>query len=152
MPEHKSDYKHLLSVNGGPSFKTPKLCDDLNDHLEKLFATWFTDNSVHQARAQMFRKVGDGLEMDWTSIRLGYRLGMCAVLAIWLCWDCMWQTLVPNGNTINRFAYTIGSTTAFPVFRACGGLLLLNWCWGVSTFVWSRFRINYIYLFEFDPR
>ena len=41
---------------------------------------------------------------------------------------------------------------AFPVFRACGGLLLVHWCWGLSTFVWTRFRINYIYLFEFDPR
>ena len=47
---------------------------------------------------------------------------------------------------------TIGGTPAFPVFRACGGLLVIHWCWGISTLVWNRFRINYIYLFEFDPR
>jgi hypothetical protein len=67
---------------------------------------------------------------------------------------------------------------AFPVFRACGGLLLWHWCWGISgeqtgsaceyckedcintltfflsiiVYVWSRYRVNYIYLFDFDPR
>ena len=41
---------------------------------------------------------------------------------------------------------------AFPVFRACGGLLLWHWCWGLSVYIWSRYRVNYIFLFDFDPR
>ena len=24
--------------------------------------------------------------------------------------------------------------------------------WGTAVYVWTRFRINYIYLFDFDPR
>ena len=27
---------------------------------------------------------------------------------------------------------------------------MLQWCWGVSVWVWSRYRINYIYLFDFN--
>jgi hypothetical protein len=106
--------------------------------------------------------------------RLGYRMGMCAVLALWVCWDCVWG-LIRSGHS------TIGGRTAFPVFRACGGLLLLQWFWGCSVFMWTRFRyvswsvrlmlllfrfltfirilcscllysVNYIYLFDFDPR
>ena len=46
---------------------------------------------------------------------------------------------------------TIGGRTAFPVFRACGGLVLLHWCWGVSAYIWTRYRINYIFLFDFNP-
>lgn len=46
---------------------------------------------------------------------------------------------------------TIGGRTAFPVFRACGGLVLLHWFWGISTYVWNRYRINYIFLFDFNP-
>ena len=64
---------------------------------------------------------------------------------MWVCWDCVWG-LVKDGNT------TIGGRTAFPVFRGCGGLALLHWLWGVSVYVWSRQRINYIYLFDFNPR
>lgn len=77
--------------------------------------------------------------------RLGYRMGMCAVLGLWVCWDCVWG-FVASGTT------TIGGRTAFPVFRACGGLLILQWFWGCSVFIWTRFRVNYIYLFDFDPR
>jgi hypothetical protein len=77
--------------------------------------------------------------------RLGYRMGMCAVLALWVCWDCIWG-LLEEGNS------TIGGRAAFPVFRACGGILSLQWFWGCSVFVWTRFRINYIYLFDFNPR
>ena len=62
-----------------------------------------------------------------------------------MCWDCIWG-LVADGNT------TIGGRAAFPVFRACGGLLLWQWFWGCSVFIWGRFRVNYIYLFDLDPR
>ena len=72
-------------------------------------------------------------------------MGMCAVLALWVCWDCIWG-LIRDGNS------TIGGRTAFPVFRACGGLLLLQWFWGCSVFIWTRYRVNYIYLFDFNPR
>lgn len=75
---------------------------------------------------------------------LGYRLGMCAILMVWVCWDCIWG-LVAHGNS------TIGGRTAFPVFRACGGLVLLHWFWGFSTYMWTRYRINYIFLFDFNP-
>lgn len=95
---------------------------------------------------------------------------MCAVLTIWVCWDCIWgkccneSFVKPRGTvcyldaqlflSIGFVAHnnsTIGGRTAFPVFRACGGLVLLHWFWGISTFVWTRFRINYIYLFDFNP-
>ena len=113
--------------------------------MEKAYASWFCEGNLTQARAQMLPKVGDGLQTDWSQLRLGYRLGISLTLLLWIGWDCIWQ-IYKYGNA------TIGGTAAFPVFRACGGLLLIHWCWGVSTFVWNRFRINYIFLFEFDPR
>ncbi len=76
---------------------------------------------------------------------LGYRLGMCSVLVCWVAWDCIWGYVKDRRSTI-------GGTTAFPVFRACGGLLLVHWFWGFSAYVWNRCRINYIFLFDFDPR
>lgn len=71
-------------------------------------------------------------------------MGMCSILGLWVCWDCIWG-LVHQGRS------TIGARTAFPVFRACGGLLMLQWCWGFSVWIWTRYRINYIYLFDFNP-
>jgi hypothetical protein len=75
----------------------------------------------------------NGLLLPSSCHRLGYRMGMCAVLALWVCWDCIWG-LIRSGHS------TIGGRTAFPVFRACGGLLLLQWFWGCSVFMWTRYR------------
>jgi len=119
--------------------------NDTANKMEIFFADLFCQGILTEARAKMLPKKGDGLEMDWSQLRLGYRLGMCSVLAVWVCWDCVWGLLV-NGDS------TIGGRAAFPVFRGCGGLLLLHWCWGVSVSVWTRYRINYIFLFDFNPR
>jgi hypothetical protein len=72
------------------------------------------------------------------------RMGMCSILGLWVCWDCIW-------GMVSRGDPTIGGRTAFPVFRACGGLLLLQWFWGCSVWIWTRYRINYIFLFDFNP-
>jgi len=142
LPSNKGKYKSAIQAKN--------LCDEgkdveeLANKVEKYYADWFCEGNVREAHAQMLPKRGDGLEMDWSQLRLGYRMGMCAVLGMWVCWDCVWG-LVADGNS------TIGGRTAFPVFRACGGLLLLQWFWGCSVFVWTRYRVNYIYLFDFNP-
>ena len=142
VPQNKGHYKEAIKpvsiCNEG------KAVEALADRMERLYANWFCDRNVSEARAQMLPKRGDGLEMDWSQLRLGYRMGMCSILGLWVCWDCVWG-LVRNGKT------TIGGRTAFPVFRATGGLVLLQWFWGCSVWVWTRYRINYIYLFDFNP-
>ena len=128
-----------------------KNCDDgrqaelLASKMEKIYANWFCDGNIKEAQAQLLSKRGDGLMMDWTQLRLGYRLGMCSILALWVAWDCVWGQLALN-------EVSIGGRTAFPVFRGVFGLLSWHWFWGIAVYVWNRFRINYIYLFEFDPR
>lgn len=143
LPEEAGRFKNAIEsrnlLNDG------KAVDSLAEKYEQLYANWFCEGDIRSAKAQMLTKRGDGLEMDWSQLQLGYRMGMCAVLALWVCWDCVWG-LVADGTS------TIGARAAFPVFRACGGLLLLQWFWGCSVFVWTRYRVNYIYLFDLDPR
>eukprot|EP00522_Entomoneis_paludosa_P006853 CAMPEP_0172440198 /NCGR_PEP_ID=MMETSP1065-20121228/911_1 /TAXON_ID=265537 /ORGANISM="Amphiprora paludosa, Strain CCMP125" /LENGTH=924 /DNA_ID=CAMNT_0013188983 /DNA_START=235 /DNA_END=3009 /DNA_ORIENTATION=- len=142
-PDQKGKYKNAI--------RPSQICDEgkaveaLAQRLEYYYAIWFCGGNRSEACAQMLPKKGDGLEMDWGQLRLGYRLGMCTILGLWVCWDCIWGVVAEHSTTI-------GERTAFPVFRACGGLLTLQWFWGMSTWVWSRYRINYIYLFDFDPR
>jgi len=130
--------------------KEANICNDsreveeLDTRVERAYASWFCDDDRREARAQLLHKVNDGLSMDWSQLRLGYRLGMCFILLLWVCWDCVWG-LVNNGHS------TIGGRNAFPVFRACGGLLMLHWFWGLSVFVWTRNRVNYIFLFDLNP-
>ena len=142
-PEHKKRYERLIRpeniCNEGKSVEA------LSDRMESLYATWFCDDNRSEAIAQLLPKRGDGLEMDWSQLRLGYRMGMCTILGLWVCWDCVWGLLSEHSSTI-------GARTAFPVFRGCGGLLFLQWFWGMSVWVWTRYRVNYIYLFDLNPR
>lgn len=140
----KGRFKNFLKKAESDSIEG-ELSEQLGNRMEKLFADWFCDGNIREARAKMLPKRGDGLQMDWSQLRLGYRLGMCAVLTLWVCWDCIWGSFHDQN-------ISIGGRTAFPVFRACGGLLLVHWFWGFSVFVWQRYRINYIYLFDFNPR
>jgi SPX domain/EXS family len=143
LPEQKGRFKDILKAEN--LFKEGKAVEKLSNEYETYYANWFCEGDIRAAHAQMLPKRGDGLEMDWSQLRLGYRMGMCAVLALWVCWDSVWG-LVADGNS------TIGGRSAFPVFRACGGILLLQWFWGCSVFIWTRYRINYIYLFDFNPK
>ncbi|GAX28880.1 hypothetical protein FisN_20Lh184 [Fistulifera solaris] len=142
IKESQGKFKKIVTsdtiCNGG------KDVEGFANRLEFLFANWFCDRDINEARAQMLPKKGDGLQMDWSQLRLGYRMGMCSVLALWVCWDCIWGML-QNGST------TIGGRTAFPVFRGFFGLLLVQWFWGASVWVWTRYRVNYIYIMDLDP-
>ena len=72
----------------------------------------------------MLPKVGDGLQMDWSMLRVGYRLGMCAVLAVWVCWDCIWQVMVSDNQSIGEGESSERGRTAVPsqLVPAVGGL------------------------------
>lgn len=142
IPSHAGRFQSAL--------ETRNMMDDadevetLTKRYEQHYANWFCEGDVRAAKVQMLSKKGDVFETDWSQLRLGYRMGICAVLAVWICWDCIWG-VVHNGNS------PIVKRSTFPIFRACGGLLLLQWYWGCSVFVWSRYRINYIFLFDFIP-
>jgi hypothetical protein len=142
-PDHKGRFKQLI--------KPSNICDEgktveaMTERMERVYAEWFCDGQRSEAIAQLLPKRGDGLEMDWSQLRLGYRMGMATILGLWVCWDCVWGLLSERSTSI-------GARSAFPVFRACGGLLSLQWFWGMSVWVWTRYRVNYIYLFDLDPR
>eukprot|EP00586_Coscinodiscus_wailesii_P022591 CAMPEP_0172520016 /NCGR_PEP_ID=MMETSP1066-20121228/291753_1 /TAXON_ID=671091 /ORGANISM="Coscinodiscus wailesii, Strain CCMP2513" /LENGTH=854 /DNA_ID=CAMNT_0013302695 /DNA_START=63 /DNA_END=2627 /DNA_ORIENTATION=- len=142
LPEYKNEFKEIFDQHMISEGKDAEL---LTEQMERIFAKWFCAGDRNEARALIMPKKDDHLEMDWSQLRLGYRLGMCAILTLWVCWDCIWG-LVKDGHT------TIGGRAGFPVFRACGGLLAIHWFWGLSTMIWSRYRINYIYLFDFNPK
>ena len=143
IPSEKGRFKDALITRN--MLNDGKAVDILCHNYETYYANWFCDGDKIEAKAQMLTKRGDGLDMDWSQLQLGYRLGMCAILALWVAWDCIWG-LIAKGKS------TIGSRPAFAVFRACGGLLLLQWFWGFSVFMWNRYRVNYIFLFDFNPR
>jgi len=140
LPKQKWDEQEVF-----PERYDGRKTKNLIDRIVKIYAKWFCDNDIREATAQMHTKKGDDLELDWSQFRLGHQLGICLTLTVWLAFDCLWS-LWTQGIA------TLAGRSAFPVFRGCFGLLVWHWCWGVSAYVWRRYRINYIYLFDFNPK
>jgi len=43
-------------------------------------------------------------------------------------------------------------TDVLRVFRFFGLVVLMLWLWGVDMWIWTKYRINYAFIFEFNMR
>eukprot|EP01117_Protostelium_nocturnum_P006423 TRINITY_DN2314_c0_g1_i2.p1 TRINITY_DN2314_c0_g1~~TRINITY_DN2314_c0_g1_i2.p1 ORF type:complete len:699 (-),score=213.39 TRINITY_DN2314_c0_g1_i2:40-2040(-) len=70
----------------------------------------------------------------WCGVNVAL-LGVLILLFVW------------NSEQFNSQAFFSG----FPVFRGVGMLLLQIWCWGGMTWIYNRWRINYVFILQLDP-
>ena len=33
-------------------------------------------------------------------------------------------------------------------YRMIGMLIWMLWCWGIDMYIWTKFRVNYVFIFE----
>jgi len=112
--------------------------------VEKLYANMFSDGNVHVSIGELTSSVSEET-ISYDLLKLGYRLGMGATFGLWMLWDCIIQGLKHGGPNFEEMP-------GFPAFCALGGLLFIHWSWAIQVGIWTRYKINYIYLFELDPR
>ena len=87
-----------------------------------------------------------GLRADWVLISISFRSGALLLLLFWVLWDCIVDTHVhPSSNNFWVDA-------VIPIYRATGFLIMAYWMWGLNVYVWRKYHINYMFLFELDPR
>eukprot|EP01114_Cavostelium_apophysatum_P020415 TRINITY_DN6833_c0_g1_i2.p1 TRINITY_DN6833_c0_g1~~TRINITY_DN6833_c0_g1_i2.p1 ORF type:complete len:406 (+),score=62.61 TRINITY_DN6833_c0_g1_i2:162-1379(+) len=79
---------------------------------------------------------------DKVLLRLGIMSGLSIAFLIYI----LYVVLTVHYRNFPHFHSVI------IVYRMLGMVLLLTWCWGFNMLVWSRWRINYVYILELDPR
>eukprot|EP00532_Pseudo-nitzschia_australis_P020517 CAMPEP_0168306042 /NCGR_PEP_ID=MMETSP0142_2-20121227/52312_1 /TAXON_ID=44445 /ORGANISM="Pseudo-nitzschia australis, Strain 10249 10 AB" /LENGTH=463 /DNA_ID=CAMNT_0008257687 /DNA_START=89 /DNA_END=1477 /DNA_ORIENTATION=- len=81
IPAHAGKFKSSLESRN----MMDDACDieALTKKYEVYYANWFCEGDVRASKVQMLSKQGDNLELDWSQLQLGYRMGICAVLAVW---------------------------------------------------------------------
>mmetsp|Transcript_21634 Transcript_21634/g.66499 ORF Transcript_21634/g.66499 Transcript_21634/m.66499 type:complete len:550 (+) Transcript_21634:1357-3006(+) len=60
-------------------------------------------------------------------------------------WDCV---EVVNSVHKHMDKDSVAAKAAWPLFRVSGVLLAWHWLWGLSLWVWHRFRVNQAFLFD----
>lgn len=75
----------------------------------------------------------------------GMRFGCMLSLLTWVMWDCIVDAKLRPAEQ------DLWLQLVLPIYRGFGCLLLLGWCAGISTFVWERYQINYLFLLDASP-
>jgi hypothetical protein len=101
FPSEKDKFRNIFGSSTtiytfSSSVDAEKLCE----HMEMIYAQWFCKGNRREAAVKILPKKGDGLDMDWSQLRLGFRLGMCTILILWVCWDCIWGFVAQGQSTI----------------------------------------------------
>ena len=78
---------------------------------------------------------------DWQMLHIGMRIGVVLVLALWTLWD----------TAMDASRESLPSEVV-RVYRGLSCFVLAYWCWAGTVYMWHSAHVNYVYLFELDPR
>mmetsp|Transcript_17783 Transcript_17783/g.24763 ORF Transcript_17783/g.24763 Transcript_17783/m.24763 type:complete len:701 (-) Transcript_17783:238-2340(-) len=108
--------------------------------VEHVFALSFT--SGHRTQAMEKLRVPESQSSELSFLGLGWNVGLSFPILLLICY------------TLSIFDHTI-----FPRFdsviicyRMLAMLILMTWCWGVDMYFWTKYRVNYVFIFGFNAR
>jgi EXS family len=137
----------VLSIAAGLSFGDFTAIDASIDAAEALYAGLFTGGQRGLARVGLL--VESRPAFNWGMFDAGVRVGVMLILATWLGWNVLVDIVQP---TPGENASAAAVHAAAPVFRGVGCLILVVWLWGAQLWVWTKAHVNYMLLFDSDPR
>ena len=142
--EHVLITNDVLRVVCGYRFAKLETIDNDLQNMDALFAGAFAHGN--RALAQVGLLIEQRPPFSWATFDTGVRIGVILVLSIWLLWGMFVDTSFNPTGPIAAVA------AAVPMYRGVGCLILAIWLWGVQLFVFSTARVNYMLLFQCDPR
>jgi len=129
---------------GPRSFQTSQEVPRLLDETAAIYARLFEEGDQAKAHTQLLATVSSPEYRPNEMFRLGVKIGVVVLLA---CWN-LFALVYPAEGT----AADARSPSVIPIYRCCGLLLVYVWFWGLNVFIWTRYRVNYVFVFEFAPQ
>lgn len=124
-------------------FANIELVDGLLTEMEYLFTLAFDKGNMSKAMEEIHKvdTLDPRRKTGKTEFRVGTYTGSAIVLLLILVYFSRSYWLL---GSIPRQDETI------IVFRGLGLPILLVWLWGVDMLIWERYRVNYVFIFDFD--
>jgi hypothetical protein len=125
------------------TFSEQRLLSDIMREMELIFATSYTQG--HRTEAMQALRVPDEDEHDVEApaFQFGVMLGISVTfLAI---------AAYVFGTTPNAVP-AAQRESMFIMYRGFFMAIVLCWFWGGNMWLWERYRVNYAFIFEFNPR
>jgi hypothetical protein len=122
--------------------------------MELVFANSFTAGHRTSAMDKL-RVPKKKKKVRFPLFRLGFNLGLslCMLVDLWA------SNITQMFQVASIYLLGIESTSSFPsfesvaiVYRMLAMLVLLIWGWGIDMYAWTKYKINYVFIFEFNAR
>ena len=141
----------LTSTLNGLELCHQSTLNKLIQQIELRYATQYTNHNVTIARsillsnyksAQLYNNSSLSKLPDWQNFQLGIRIGFLLLLFCWTIWDIIVDSYMRPVNEQTTWVQSV-----LPVYRGIGCCVIFGWLWSVQLYIWSKYKIKYLYLF-----
>ncbi|ELR18380.1 SPX domain containing protein [Acanthamoeba castellanii str. Neff] len=119
-----ADMRHLLIIKA---------------ETERVFSECFTEGSRQKAMKKLRIPFWQKKKLGWSTFRL--------VLLLMITMIFIYLGAKDNSGLDHKRADDV-----FIMFRGMWLLIILNWCWGIDMYTWTKYRVSYALIFLFDMR
>mmetsp|Transcript_24061 Transcript_24061/g.38821 ORF Transcript_24061/g.38821 Transcript_24061/m.38821 type:complete len:676 (+) Transcript_24061:242-2269(+) len=116
---------------------------DLLSETSEFYANLFENGDATKAKVRLLAKMTQGSYSKDDMCWLGIKIGIVISLVFWNLFNLV---VSPDLHI------TPGMEVYIPLYRAVGLLISLIWMWGFNIWIWSKYRVNHVFIFEISPR
>lgn len=118
--------------------------DDLLDQAVSDFALFFEEGDNRKAEVRLLSKMTQAQYGSRDMFRFGFKSGITFTLTCFAVYFLAFS--------LNTSYFKLYHSGFYPAYRGIGCALCFAWMWGLNIFIWERYRINFVYLMEINPR
>jgi len=106
-----------------------------------VYATCFTKG--HRTEAMQSLRVPTEMKKVGTAT---FRFGLFLGLSVAILGFCFYLVSVVDSDILLRMR------PGLITYRMLAMAVLMTWYWGADMYVWTKYRVNYVFIFEFNLR
>jgi hypothetical protein len=134
----------MLDLKACSFYAQVKTCDLLRKEVEHVYALAFTTGSRSTAKKELFIPANDSvtqtIKVSPVRLVISMSIGLILLLAV------MYLILSSDHDALKSHrAHWIG-------YRILGLCCLFLWGWGIDVYLWTKYKVNYVFIFDFNPR
>ena len=120
---------------------------ELRKLIIAVYAKKYENGDQNHTKIRLLSKMTDSDISKREMLVMGFKVGLVVCLIFWT-----FSALYYTGKHRESYLEDTGKGRWTPLYRCIGLFIIFLWMWGIVVFIFERYRINYVYIFEFDPR
>lgn len=124
-------------------------CDAIIQDCQAIVACYadlFENGDMIRGKMMLIARMTDRPQDAALSFRLGFKGGVTLVLF------CLSVKAVVFDQLEQMLNPSVLSVAAFKTYRFVFGVMMFVWLWGFNVWIWTHYRVNFVHIFQFDPR